>query len=376
MLKMKELLIVFIIQLLLTPALCCKIKETPQPVEPNPTAACETRGTWMWASSIDTPEKRDHVLDLIKRANLNTVFLSIPPIEGNYGHGDGDVFKDFIKRAVQQGLGVHAWFTNARRPGGGQQADYRTPAEQKAQTDWVDAVMDKYGKYLAGAHLDYIRFTSGEDVNIDGKMDGVTATIRSIRNMLDKKYPGKYLTATCLRLAPSPEERNTGVPTWEEDVPQWFRDWYAANPGSIYHGTDFVYVPMHMKYQQNPVGWLKEGLVDAVMPMQYSILDDEWNQSVDLYKSFNTFAGNNPALIYMGLGWIPKTSPDSHKGYDAAGVARKIKYGRSIGMKGFVIFILANRDHDDTPLIEMLTENAAANQFDPPFKTLVPSCFK
>lgn len=366
---MKVLMAVISIQLMLTPVLYCQAKEERSSAPGVRVVECETRGTWLWASAIDSPEKRAHVLELINRARLNTLFLAIPSLQGNYGHGERSAFEDFIKRAVAQGVDVHAWFTCARRPGRGKYADFRTPAEQRAQAQWVDSVMDSYGKYLTGAHLDYIRFTRGEAVNADGKMDGVTATIRGIREMLNKKHPGKYLSATCQRLVPSREESNTGTPAW-------FSEWYAANPGSIYHDAVYARVPMHMKYQQNPVGWLKENIVDAVMPMQYSILDTQWKQSVNLFKSFNQHVGNNPALIYMGLGWIPKPTPGSQKGYDAAGIVRKIKYGRSVGMKGFIIFLLANQDHDDTPLINALTGKTAANEFDPPFENPVPSCFQ
>jgi len=57
-------------------------------------------------------------------------------------------------------------------------------------------------------------------------------------------------------------------------------------------------------------------------------------------------------------------------------VVRKIRYGRSIGMNGFVIFILANHETDDSALIDALTVDSATNGNDAPFKEWVPSCLE
>ncbi len=366
--------VMFLTTALFSPTGCLAGSGVSAPVSVSAPAAensGETRGTWLWAKSIDTPAKRLHALGIIKRAHLNTVYLAVPPIGGNYGHGTPANFLHFLRAAKKQGLSVHAWFSNGRRPGKGRYADFREPNEQQAQTGWVLAVTKRFGHLLEGIHLDYIRYKKGEDVNFQGKMDGVTATIRSIRRALDSRYPGKKLTATCFRLVPSRVQRYHKNFTWQEDVPLWFRQWFNHNPGSIYHGKH-VQVPMHMKYQQDPVGWLKASLVDAVIPMQYSTHDGDWNQSVELFKSFNRHAGNEPTRIYMGLGWIPKSSARSRKGYDAAGIARKIRYGRNLGMKGFVIFILVNRDTDDSPLISALTVDSKQNGFNAPFKKDAP----
>lgn len=365
--------------LMLSCGTSCNLKnnqETQQPPDPPrpQQTACETRGTWLWASSIDSEDKRALVLQKISNANLNTVFVSIPPIDGNHGYGTGDAFLAFIKEAKILELSVHGWMSNGRRNGRNVHADFRDPDEQDGQVRWVNNLMNLYGDYLDGVHLDYIRFFDGEAVNLDKKLDGVTETVRKIANHLESNYPGTFLTAACFREAPSKEESYRDPPLWVEDVPQWFRDWYAVNPGSIYHGPDFVYVPYHFKYQQNPVGWLKNNIVTAVMPMQYSIRHDEWKLTADIFKSFNAFVWDSPSGVYMGIGWMPKTSDTSVRGFDPPGVVRKIKYGRTIGMKGFVIFILANHETDDTALIDALAVDSETNDNDAPFKEWVPSC--
>ncbi|MCP4151116.1 MAG: hypothetical protein GY757_25455 [bacterium] len=337
--------------------------------------SCETRGTWMTASSVDSPKKRDAVLKTIKAAHLNTVLLGTPPIRKNYGHGSSENFMSFIRIAKQQGLQVHAWMENGRRKGRRVELDLRDPLEQDAQVQWVMDLMNRYGRFLDGVHLDYIRFMHAENVNHEGKMDAVSLTVSKISNALKKKYPRKLLTTSCFREGPSKVSRNLNRSNWKRTVPRWFRNWHAANPKSIYHKSGLS-VPAHMKYQQNPIYWLKACGVDAVMPMQYSIHNNEWIQTADMFVSFNNHMGNKPSAIVMGLGWMPKPFPTSRKGYDAAGVAQKIKYGRSIGLKGFVIFILGKPKYNDAPLVDILTLDSKENNFSAPFKKRVPACLR
>lgn len=366
--------------LMLTCGTSCNLKSTGEPQKQDPPAPqktdCETRGTWLWASSIDTADKRAAVLQKISNANLNTLFVSIPPITGNHGYGTADAFLEFIKEAKILELSVHAWLANGRRKGRDVQVDFRDSNEQDAQVQWVTEIMNLYGDYLDGVHLDYIRYTEGEAVNLDKKLDGVTETVRKIKNRLDSHFPGKFLTAAVFREARSKEEAYRDPPLWVEDVPQWFREWYAVNPGSIYHGPDFVYVPYHFKYQQNPIGWLQDNIVTAVMPMQYSTWEDEWKLTADIFESFNSFVWDAPTGVYMGIGWLPKTSETSHRGFDPEGVVQKIAYGRAIGLKGFVIFILANHETDDSAVIDALSVDSEINNNNAPLKEWVPSCLQ
>ncbi|MCP5106948.1 MAG: hypothetical protein GY950_26425 [bacterium] len=366
---------VLVLVSLITCCISCQIKKTISQPQPS-SAPCETRGTWLWASSFDTPEKRTVALDSIAQGNLNTVFVSIPPIGGNFGYGSPEDFLAFIKEAKNQGLSLHGWMSNGRRNGRNNTIDFRDAGEQDAQVVWVLDLLVRYGDYLDGVHLDYIRPMYGGAVNRDGIMDGVTATVRKIYDNLKYSYPGKYLSAACFRETPVKEESYRDPPLWVEDVPQWFRDWYADHPGSIYHGPDYVCVPKHLKWGQNPVSWLNEPIMSAVMPMQYTINDDVWNQTVDTFKSFNQYVGNKPETAYVGLGWVPQSDDAPDRGCDPPGVVRKIKYGRSIGMKGFVIFILCNHGFDDSPLLKALSEDSEANGYDAPYKTAVPSCLK
>ncbi len=364
---MKEIQIVKVFSMIfiLISLICCSPTEKKETTPPPSTTQCETRGTWIWASSIDSLEKRSFVLEKISKANLNTIFISIPSINGNHGYGRTDDFIDFISNSKAIGLSVHAWMANGWRKGSNIEINFRDPDEQEAQVQWVMSLMSNYGQYLDGVHLDYIRYPSEEAVNINKKMDAVTETINKIHTTLSANYSEKSLTATSFIL--SPHNNKNGSPS------QWFINWRISNVNSIYSDEK---VPYFMQVQQDPIEWIKKNIVNGVMPMQYTADDEIWNREIDLFKSFNNSYNNDPAKILMGLGWIKKSSPTSTRGYDPAGVVRKIKYGRLQGMKGFVIFILFNHGYDDSPLIEALTIDSAENNYDAPFKNSVLSCFK
>ena len=61
-------------------------------------------------------------------------------------------------------------------------------------------------------------------------------------------------------------------------------------------------------------------------------------------------------------------------GYDADGVANKINYGRTQGLKGFVFYELNGGSHDQD-LINVLTIDSADNGNNAPFKSQIQSCF-
>ena len=335
------------------------------------TAPCETRAAWIWTSSIETPEEVADILQKLEDGNINTVMVDAPRMGDNFGYCSHNKFTNFITEAKLRNFSVHAWTCNGYRTyyqTGTQGVNFEDPAEQDAQAAWIISIMAAYGDYLDGVHLDYIRYFTGSAVNMDGRMDGIKATIRKIREGLDADYPGRKITAAVYGCQP----RTGGVPWEENDIPQWFLDFQAVYPNSMYGSTT---APRFMFYQQDPVYWLGQGLIDGIMPMQYTIDDALWQESLEQYITLQNFAGD-PEKIYMGLGWVPRTSDRSTRGYDPPGVVRKIKYGRSRGMKGYAIFILGSQysDVDDYLLLNALTIDSADNDFDAPFKTKVPSC--
>jgi|GEM_PF-2225285 len=331
---------------------------------------CETRGSWIWASSIDSLEKQAILFQKLEQANMNTILLSAPPISGNWGYGSHEMFLACIKEAKERGISVHAWIPNTRRLWYYDilDVDYTDPAEQAAQSQWVRDIMAAYGDYLDGIHLDYIRYREPGIPNENGKMDGVRATVRKIHADLNANYPGKLVSAAVFNLKGNKFDRKDDGSIWFTMVPTWFVNWCADHPDTYFTSSlNYYYGPHHMQYQQDPVGWLKEGIIDRIMPMQYTLDDAEWQRDADLWKSFNQYVGNDFTRVHTGTAWKDNK-------WDPPGVVRKLKYDRSIGLKGTFIFILQNHETDDTPLIDALTVDSAVNDFDAPYKTPVPSC--
>jgi len=329
-------------------------------------ADCEVRGVWV--DELDNSEKVAAIVNNITAANLNTVFAVSPPIGPNGGWSNKKQFANFVKLSSRNGLSVHIWVPNMYRKKNGAQSDFRDRKERKNQKKWVLSLLKKYKRYVRGIHFDYIRYYDWEDVNKDQKMEAVSQVVSEMASAVRKKYKQMFVTATAISAAP----------TWadfsSEDIPAWFRNWYSAHPGNVYE-TSYSYptVPNHMKYQQDPATWIRESNLDAVMPMQYTTSDTDWNQEADSWKSFLNYVGKEPARILMGIGWLEE---EGHLewGYDAAGVARKIAYGRSLGYKGFVIYELNGGAHDQD-LINVLTQDSSENSFDAPFEDQKSTCF-
>ncbi len=332
------------------------------------TSHCEVRGTWLNPYAFGTPTRLEATLDKIQAANLNTIFVLAPPIGDFNGWSDPDAFEALVTQADALGISVHIWVAAMYRVAG-VRADFRLPEEQAGQADWAEALMTAYPR-ADGYHLDYIRFSDWEDVNVDGKLDGVSATVDAVAEVLKTLPSQKQLTSTSFGLAAQYADFE------EEDIPLWFRTWFNANPANDYvdpYGGGYDTVPCFFKYQQDPIGWAVDSGLSAMIPMEYTLIDADWNQSARNFASFAAHAGIPSSHALMGIGWLEEEGHDNW-GYDAPGVVRKIKYGRTQGLGGFVIFEIGSRDVDDWPLINALTIDSADNEFDAPYENAVPSC--
>jgi len=251
--------------------------------------------------------------------------------------------------------------------------DFRDPAERKHQVAWALALLNAFAD-LDGVHFDYIRYRDWEAVDAD-KMNGITTTIAQARKAIQEKYPGKFLTATSF-VAGSANYHGAWQgdrANWTSDVPQWYREWFAAHPDNWYaqqHLHDrklkkeWLLGPVHFNYQQDSPAWVREGLVDGLMPMQYTTDDGRWSTEAYIWKSF---VGADVRRVYLGLGWLTEEGhPDW--GYDAEALVRKIKYGRAAGMRGFVIFQLGPAAEKDWELVNALAVDSPANDNEAPFK--------
>jgi hypothetical protein len=333
----------------------------------------ELRGGWLASDTFDTAPHRADIIAKFRRAHLNTVFLTIPPLNGNYGTCDPAAFGAMLADSKAAGLIVYAWFQNFKRLGESTPADFTSAAEREAQKQWVLAMLAAYPA-LDGIHLDYIRYSTWEAC-IAAKMNGVAETVRTIHDAVG----GKPLTAAIFNAAAV--TYRGWKPTWEGDVPQWYRDWYASNSSNYYiqkanepgNSPNWMLGPSFFSYQQDPPAWLKAGHLEAICSMQYTSLDATWKSEADLWKSFLTFQGVGMERAFIGLGWMAPVPFFEDSNFDAPALVRFIKYGRSLGLKGFSIFRLGQPGVDDSVLLDALSVDGPANGNAAVFKVDVAS---
>jgi hypothetical protein len=337
-------------------------------VHADPKAPVELRGVWLKPENTDTPAKRAELYRKLETANLNTVFLA--------AWGDMNAFREFMDESHKRGWAVHGWICNHYRT---PNVDFASLSEQAAQRDWAMGILDQYPA-LDGMHFDYIREKNWGPCD-RAKMDGISTTIRITNEAIKRRYPGKFLTAAVFTAATQNYigfKQPDGRIQWDGDVPEWYRTWWQDHPDNWYTKIpqlrpdllqNGVFGPIQFHFQQDPVTWIRTGALDAVMPMQYSTNDNEWNAEADMWMGF--LGDLTPQTVYMGLGWWSDAGPiagPGRQGYDAAALVRHIKYGRSRGYKGFVIFSLGYVPQKDWEFIEALSTDSAVNGGDAPFK--------
>jgi uncharacterized lipoprotein YddW (UPF0748 family) len=324
---------------------------------------CEVRGVWLNAQAFSSEQGRQDILKKIDGAHMNTLFLLAPPVQGYPGWSTHEAFSAMLKEGVSRRLSMHGWIPNGFRVSGG--TDFTLAHEQIEQSQWAMAMLETYPA-LDGVHFDYIRFRNWEDMDAH-KMGSVSTVVRLAFQAIHYRYPRKFLTTAVLSATPNRAQ------SAKESLPEWFVTWMKANPGNRYASSfpgETSYVPEGLKYQQDAIGWLREGNVDAIMPMEYTTDDHRWQENA---KSWLSFRYGEPCGVYLGLGWLTeKGKPDW--GYDASGIVRKIRYGRNIGLRGFVIFELSAFRDIDYALVDALSVDSVTNDFSAPFKTTVESC--
>ncbi len=381
---MKANLVVFSFALGLLSSLCISSAESSQ---------SELRGVWLNKYAFNSMNRQE-TLEKILQANLNTIFVISPQIEGNYGDSNPEDFKTFIRDAKSRGLSVHGWICNHLRTNDRSTVDFTDPKEQQSQVKWAISLLDTYPE-LDGVHFDYIRYEEWEQCDAE-KMNGISETIRQAYTAIKRKYPEKFLTVTSFAAASASYHGvdygkvvgwfagwfTEGEALWVGDVPQWYRNWYAKNPDNWYSTRNSIdkelkktrlMGPEHFNFQQDPTTWIRKRIVDAVIPMQYTANNLTWQDEVDLWKSFIPMRSDR---IYLGMGWLEEKEHTDWQ-YDPAAIVHHINYGRSRGIKGFVIFQLTSdelpEDVDDWDLVRALSIDSEINNYQAPFSNQVPS---
>lgn len=338
-----------------------------QPIEkeiPGLNSKPEVRAAWLDFTSDDwTQELMDIMIGKITQANMNTIFVVTPPCNGNSGSPSPENFSSFVHQATEAGINVHVCVVSRYRISKEEPADYTQQEERDAQLEWAISLLTEYPE-LKGFHLDYIRYTFTPMDEI--KREAVTQTVNSIHSEVMNQFPGKKVSAAVFH------SRKTWAGS-TEIKPDWFTNWLAkANNLNGYY--DPVSVPVHLKFQQNPVEWISNNKIDYICPMVYVTDNDCWKTDLNMWKSF---LGEDISKVVMGIGWfeanIDAEDIFQRVYYDPAAVVQKIKMGREAGVGGFSIFEINAGIERDQELIDALTIDSEVNDFNAPFKHKVSS---
>lgn len=325
-------------------------------------ATYETRAVWLNNYAFDSSAKRAETLQKIADANLNTVFLIVPDDTRPAWSTVAD-FSAMLAAVKDLGLAAHVWMINMYRTAG-QTADFTDPAEQAAHVQWARTLLDSFPS-LDGVHFDYIRYPTQDRLD-SVKIAGIRQTILQTHQMIETEYPGRFLTAALINLGQDCADWIHPYPDGGDDIPSWFRTWFAGNPGNRWDDLSFCGsyptpdgVPTQMTFQQDGASLVNNDALDFIIAMEYTYYTSWWCGEVDIW---NSFLGPDVDHVYMGLGWYQNVwnSAGVTPEEVAAAMVDKIEYGRLNGINGFSIFEFGEPGTTDSILINALTHGPDA----------------
>lgn len=335
----------------------------------NADTVTELRGIWLRPPS--DVSLIPQALDEISTAGFNAIFVE------TFYHGHAifpseyvpqrpefkgtDVLALYIKEAKRRGLQVHSWIetfywevdtakypqfprtslfvgredwkARLRDSSTTEVSEYAhifaNPAHPEVQQLLINFITEIVNKYeVAGINMDYIRYSSGlhdagydeysrakfkEAWGIDPKEidkdnypalwqkwvqwreNQVTHFLQKLRSALNKTQRRVLLTA---------------------DV---FPDYYTGGESTIF---------------QDWRTWIDLKLIDAIIPMAYSLSLEDIQKQLEKIK---TFIGNKDVLLFAGLAASKKTA-DRYGGPGRQPLSEQIKLARQLGLRGHVIF--------------------------------------
>jgi uncharacterized lipoprotein YddW (UPF0748 family) len=335
--------------------------------------ASEVRALWVVRDSLTSPEKIANVVDTAKRFGFNTLFVQVR------GRGDAlynstleprstelakeplsfDPLATVIADAHEQGIQVHAWLNtfyvwssptlpvspihvvNSHRdwlvrdasgntpltPSDATEGAFLSPANEQARQFIHDVFMEVVRNYdIDGIHFDYVRYPSEY-------YDYSPAALTGFSGYINQLFPD------------APIKPNTTVDplayvhAYPDQWASWRRDQVTELVRSISVDTKAikpwvvvsaaVFANAQDAYDsrgQDWKDWLKEGIIDVVIPMAYNnssaLVGSQLKDAEDTAHQYGRYC-------YAGIGsW--HITPDS--------TIEKIKIARELGVKGVVLF--------------------------------------
>jgi uncharacterized lipoprotein YddW (UPF0748 family) len=333
----------------------------------------EVRGLWVVRNSIETPEQIRNMVATAKANGFNTLFVQVR------GRGDAwyqsslepraeeldsapasfDPLQTVITDAHAAGLQVHAWvnmmyvwsagrlpespehIVNAhtdwlsRDEGGGFRltADdscegaYLAPSNAEVRQHLHDVILDIVNRYdVDGIHYDYIRYPNSDYDHSQAAetafADTMRPTLPSARAAeLDNAGPAAYLHAFPDAWADWRRDQITSLVEWISKDVKTAKPWVCVS-AAVFANYDDAYNARGQDWKR----WLKDGALDAVVPMAYAsstqLVADQIRDAANTAKQYGR-------ACYAGLGsW--HISPSS--------TVEKIEAARSAGAQGIVLF--------------------------------------
>ena len=342
----------------------------------------ELRGVWL--RPPDNPDEILQMLDEIKNAGFNAIFLetlyhgfAIFP-GSNFplrpGYENRDVLQEFIAGAHQRGIAVHCWtevfywqvdtLKHPKLPHSpildekpqwllltrdGRKTDvaedahiFADPANPEVQSFLLDFYRDLVTRYdVDGVNLDYIRYSAGDP---DAGYTDIA------RQTFKKQYGSDPIT---INPQTDPELWMSWV-QWREDritefVAQISDMIRRENPRTVISAAIFPGYYSHRgdhSTYQNCASWLDKNHVDVMIPMAYAAsLDDIRNEISQVTSRNSGYAHVMPALA------ISVQQADAYSSTRSPVIAEQINMVRGMGLKGHSIFcyswILQNEQRFD-----------------------------
>lgn len=327
-------------------------------------AGAEVRGAWItsWDHGFFTAQEVDSTIAASKKAGINALFIEVRKFADAYydskieprGNGmapDFDALAYTIEKAHAEGIQVHAWVV-VYRAWCGSKPGPKDPAHiVNKHPDWV--LLSNDGKNWAGEGIyldpgvpearEYI-VSVFEDIAKRYNVDGIQYDY--------VRYPGAqwgYSEAALKRYhaeTGTTAKPDTKDPKWL----QWKRDQVtafvklshdrikAANPKIVISASTICYGSAPSDFKQTSAydgcgqdwkKWMEQGLIEINIPMNYKPETSERSK-----KSFRAWTDNSGkwrgrGLVYQGL-------DAEHQ--NSAQLLAQIKYCRSVGQYGFVLF--------------------------------------
>ena len=339
----------------------------------------ETRALWVVRHAITTPGRVDKVVEVAEQVNINTLLVQVrgrgdayyasdlaPPAEDMGGAPkDFDPLDRIIRRAHAEGMEVHAWINvylvwsagapprsalhavNAHPGWISVRADgrrlvemlpqefqeeriegmYLSPGNPDVKRHLREIVREIVTRYdVDGIHLDYVRYPE-PTVGYDG----------ATRTAFEREFgvdPIQIDSPDSTTLAIIDADR---IPDLRARWIQWKRDQVTDLVRSIRSDLDLMGRPLKLtaaviadqnaalnRYLQEWPSWLRDGLVDAAVPMTYSPSTPVVERQLRAAMAIPT-----KRQVWAGIAIYNEGSRDA---------ADKIRKARDLGTDGIALF--------------------------------------